>query len=247
LLAAALSPIAVRPIVGKNWEAEAWIYLAIFSIVTIFSFWRRALGFVEVGADGVAIRKGIRKKFHFYRDIKYISRDPQVGPLGSFILIGLAGGGEISLRIDTMAGADQEIFVRRLHEEFTAYWQASKEGRDVGALLDRGGQPFETWKASIERASRGAVQYRSAQIGEDLVLRTMKNPTERRDRRMGAAISLAAKGDPALTEKIRLAAGESADPKLRIALEKIADGNADEAAIEEAMAVEEAAEKTRKS
>src|SRR5690349_5787631 len=87
LLAAALSPIVVRPIVGKNWEAEGWTYIAIFSIVTIFTFWRRALGFVEVGADGVAIRKGIRKKFHFYRDIKYISKDPQVGPLGSFILI----------------------------------------------------------------------------------------------------------------------------------------------------------------
>jgi hypothetical protein len=58
------------------------------------------------------------------------------------------------------------------------------------------------------------------------------------ERRIGAALALAATGDDAQRERVRIAASACASPRMRIALERIAGGDADDQAVDEALATE---------
>jgi hypothetical protein len=59
------------------------------------------------------------------------------------------------------------------------------------------------------------------------------------ERRLGAAMARVGSGDPAARERIRVCAQALVDPKLRIALSSIAEGEADAEAVEEALRAEQ--------
>jgi hypothetical protein len=90
--------------------------------------------------------------------------------------------------------------------------------------------------------ARGAGGFREAEVSADDLWRTLEDGAADPEARAGAAVALGptlGEGDRA---RLRVAARVVAAPRLRVALEAVADG--DEARVEEALAEIEAAGRT---
>lgn len=98
------------------------------------------------------------------------------------------------------------------------------------------------WLRALRALGTGVVEsYRAAPVEREALLRVVEDVTARPTERAAAAVALAAQTDPETRAKIRVASETVAEPKLRVALERVLDD--DEAALEaavEELAAEEA-------
>lgn len=133
--------------------------------------------------------------------------------------------------------ADLAAGIRLRIEEGRAAWRRGAEGTASHARLDRHGLDLEAWREAVRAAMASDGRYRDAPLAREDVVRALASPATPAERRIGAAIALA-NGDDAGRREVRAAARAAASPKLRGALESVAEGDLDAAAIEEAMAEE---------
>lgn len=123
----------------------------------------------------------------------------------------------------------------RLHveakvREAIARHSAFAIGNRLPLELERRDRPTREWLAALRMVgSSSPVQYREAATSEVDLRRVLRDQSADAIARAAAAVSLDAL-DPKATERIRVVAAETANPKLRIALERIAD-HADDAEI----------------
>jgi hypothetical protein len=96
------------------------------------------------------------------------------------------------------------------------------------------------WREALGAMRAQADSYRSATLGRDDLLAVVESPAAPLERRLGAALALAPTSDDEGRSRIRAAARACADPLMRVALEKLADGDDDDAALEEALQAEQA-------
>ena len=85
----------------------------------------------------------------------------------------------------------------------------------------------EEWRYRAA-GSEGHSAWLEADIWTIYLAKTLASPSTR----AAAAVTLAAAGDEAAARKLRIAAAEMANPRLRIALEKVADEAKDAAVVE---------------
>ncbi len=112
-------------------------------------------------------------------------------------------------------------------------------------LIARGERTFPEWVEALRRLGSGAgAAYRGLPVDLEALSRVLAEPLVRPSTRAAAAVALAAAGDQSAGKKLRIAAANVADPRLRIALEKVADEAKDAAVVEalEALEALEAAE-----
>ena len=199
---------------------------------------------VVVGADGFTI-EGAKKRFVPFAGLASVS--VAVGARHGLALRWADGRSErIDLyRLETpWRGERVQAIVARIRAAMAARASAEGAPEALRAALDRNGRTVGAWRDAIAGEVRRGAGYRSATAGPEDLGRILEGADTPADRRIGAALALAASKDPEAAPKIRVAAAACAEPRVRVALEKVAEGAAegalDEEAIEEALAEGEA-------
>lgn len=120
--------------------------------------------------------------------------------------------------------ADRRSFVTRIEEVRAAH----HERTETLATLEPGGRDVDAWLAHLRGVVAREGDYRNARVEPAMLERVVEDGAAPPSRRIGAALALAALGDPAARSRVRVAAEASADDDLRAALELAADGEVEE-------------------
>jgi hypothetical protein len=175
---------------------------------------------IVLGADGMTISRPFSAQFVAWERVKraYWS-------VGTFI-VELRDGDP--LVFNTMA-----IDTARLIEAELA--QRTRQGDSSLSALDRAGRSLDEWKAALHQLTddEGDAAYRGINIPRAALEEVVVDANAPVERRLGAAIALRAKGEEH-AERIRVAAEASANEHLRIAFDKIAEGDVELSTIEDA-------------
>ena len=100
----------------------------------------------------------------------------------------------------------------------------------LGEALDRGNHLAAEWAVHVRRLAAGS-SYRDRAVTDEALASIVEDGREPPDRRAAAALALGARGSEQAKQRVRIAAGACAHPKLRVSLEAAAEGELDDAAI----------------
>jgi hypothetical protein len=207
------------------------LYIGLYAMCAALLRGVIALPDVTVGTDGLAFRRGLRERFIPFADLA----DVRVGALGVKLLY--QDGRAQNLR--AIAGVSPSRFDAlklRIAEALEARNAAPRQGLEQ---LDRGGRAVPEWRAALAALARRGADYRAAGLSHEDLEGLLVSPDASAERRLAAAVALAASKHPSAPERIRVAAAQCASERLRIALEKVSEGEEDDAAIAEALQEEE--------
>jgi hypothetical protein len=182
---------------------------------------------VGIGSDGILLRRILGgRRFVSYATMTGVSL--QAGT----IVLDLASGRRVWLSAALSHGRQGgEALVARIEKAREAFVRG--EGSDSAeALVAPGGRPVDRWLREVRGMSK-ARDYREARTDVDRLWSLLFDSTTSPATRAGAAIALP--HDEASRARLRVAADACAEPRLRVALTRVADG-APDAALEEALA-----------
>jgi hypothetical protein len=219
--------------------SAAVVALSVF-VTMLLALGRALLSATElvIGADGVTVRGFLRERFIAYdRLLGLDAPAPRVPGVG-VIALRLVDGTAVALTTrDLSADARVELLAR--FEEASRAWRPGGVDTVVENRLARRGRPVEQWRASLRQALESAEGYREEPLTREALLRVLASPAAAAERRIGAALALTPERHAGAQESVLAAALACANPRLRIALEQAAEGDLDEAALDEAIADEE--------
>lgn len=222
--------------------------LASLAILTVFVARTR----LSVGADGILLRWLWTQRFLGYEEIRSITRFDKVW-LGA--RLGLDGwqytGQVIGLRVALRSGEEVlmpitlgslesttalpvvPLIEERLHDAMDAF---HRDGTWVdAALLRRGERAVGVWVVALRSIGAGAnADLRTAPMPRDRLFRIVEDPALPAIDRAAAAVALGGDLDEQTRTRLRSVADATAEPGLRLAIEK-AVGDEDEAEIEAAL------------
>jgi hypothetical protein len=191
-----------------------------------------------VGSDGIRITGGVRTRFIPFADVEdaTASATPWPGRGEAHSGVRILRRGKSAVLLPTIGQGPDEVtgLVERIRAGARGCSPGGKE-RLLG-VLDRRGRTPAAWKADLGRLALAGGGFRVAAVAPDELESVLDDPSATADRRVGAALALHAI-DPSLGPRIRTTAAASANPKLRVALEAASEGEVNEEAIHEALAV----------
>ena len=184
---------------------------------------------IIVGDDGIRLRRGWRRKFIAFDSIKSMQ---QVAD--GRLYITLADGRRLRIGSRAAGHAYAKALLQRIQSAM------SPEGGATAAatqLLTRGDRSLVDWRAALRGLFHREPGYRGPRLTRRDALAVLFDTTRAADQRLGAAMALSAVDalDDDTRSRIRIAAEASANPKLRIALEGVADAALDQTAVDEAI------------
>lgn len=192
---------------------------------------------VRIGTDGIVTRWFGRTRFIEHARIQsvktydeYISSKRQRG-----VRLVLDTGEEVRLPTGQMDVGEAEA--ARLAQRIEEARDAHRRGAAGGAtdVLARGDRDVATWVRFLRGVGAGAVGPRTPAVPRDVLLRIVEDSRAAPIERASAAVAAIASGDEDAKKRVRIAAEATASPKLRVALDRIADTR-DEQALAEALA-----------
>ncbi|WP_437764529.1 hypothetical protein WME77_42325 [Sorangium sp. So ce764] len=184
---------------------------------------------VHIGTDGVMVKSAFRRRFLPHRAIVQVTlTHGGVGGAYHFVKIGLRHGESIT--VPAASPAEATALIERIQAA-----QAAVAMQDRARLLEviaRNGRPLAEWKKALGSLV-ARTGYRTA--GNDLeeVLRIVEDGSAPPEQRVAAALAARPHGGEAAEKRIRVAAEASAEPKLRLALEKVSAGEDEDDLLEE--------------
>ncbi|MBK8252746.1 MAG: hypothetical protein IPK82_08775 [Polyangiaceae bacterium] len=190
-----------------------------------------------IGADGVAIKRG------FSSDLVKFDEMEKVTIESSRVTFRLKNGKDVSARARHLGYQEQSTILERIEKARALHKDRAVEPASF-ALLDRGARTLAEWTEALGALLSNDSGYRNANLTREQVISVLENPAAPAERRIGAAITLAKINDGEAPLRTRIAAGASANPRVRIALEHIADGHLDEEDI--LLAAQEESQRERK-
>jgi hypothetical protein len=192
---------------------------------------RLSVGQVLVGTDGLLVTRLGSKTFLRFDDIERIITE------GPTVVVERRGGAPIRLGLggDNAASREAGAALERRIAEARGAFERGEEGASAEAQLARGRRSTSEWVAALRRLVE-ARGYRDAATLPERLQRIVEDPREREATRASAAIALGPVLDADGRARLRIAAETSASPKLRAALERASDEDAELAALEEALA-----------
>ena len=212
--------VTVAMIAGLSPSGHSWLRdtahglpIAAYVVGAIgAALWFRKASTIAVGRDGIFVRGTSKERFFAYQD---------------FDEVRLAGvhfdfhrGGKRVLRLQ-LHGAD-DARAEALAERIRAALAASR--RTDGAHL-----LAQSAKAGVlGRAVQGASDYRQPSISREQLWELVEGDATDAQARLAAATALASSGDSGERARLRVAAHQVADPKVRVALEELGDDEAAE-------------------
>ncbi len=179
------------------------------------------------------IKEGIIVEQRFGKQFIPLERIQKVTTSDSEVLLDLVDGTQFRARARNLSDVTQAMVTERVNEALAV---RAKQSAELNALaaLGRGQRDGLAWREAMSGLLDKNRGYRVAPLTRDQVISVLSDPGAPADRRLGAAIALAKSGDQEAPTRIRIAAGASANQKVRIALESIAAGEIDNVAIDEA-------------
>jgi hypothetical protein len=118
----------------------------------------------------------------------------------------------------------RDALVRRVEDALAAF--AEDHGAETAvALVAPGGRAPERWVREV-RALATARDYRETRLDEERLWRVLDDATAPPGTRAGAALALSAL-DQASRTRLRVSAEACAEPRLRVALTRVAEGASD--------------------
>ncbi|MFO0759117.1 MAG: hypothetical protein U0359_21675 [Byssovorax sp.] len=216
------------------WPAafNVWVFIALF--LGLLRGVREVLGPARllIGADGVIIHQAFRDRFVPYEQIASVSATAE------HVDLALLDGSTVRAKARHLT-AEQRAEVLSRIENAREAWRGGMSEASALARLDRRGRSASAWREALAGLLKRDEGYREARLTREELLDALGSASASAERRLGAALALRAAGDEEATQRMRIAAEACANKKLRIALEKVAEGAGDDAAIEEAIAEEE--------
>jgi hypothetical protein len=240
-----LVPALAHPRRPFEWFSLLWATTMLMSCGAVLQQTLRALErpLVEIGSDGVLLRKAGRAVFVAYRDIDDVVFDERG--------VRLKKRDQTSYALCTCVHVESEESeaTERQRELYRAIWTRIASGRRSDGLsaaklelLDRQGRSVASWREHLSTLTRGAAGYRDVSFGFEELLTVVEDGSLEPERRVGAALALATQRERekgcSVEERVRVVAGASANPGLRVAITKASRGELDEAALETAMGAE---------
>jgi hypothetical protein len=204
------------------------VLLAVFMIPTT----------VDVGADGVHTRWLGKGTFTRFSRLERVDRARERRGDREILGIDLAlSGGEVRrvLVADTRFddGGRDRMF-EQVHSALEAF-RARDQPIEVSALARRG-RESAAWLASLRAIGNGAeADHRRAPVPVETLLRIVEDAAADGTARAAAAVAASSAAAPAERERIRIAAASTASPRLRVALERAAEGGEDDAPLVESL------------
>lgn len=216
------------------WPSGGWVGL-LLTLLSVSPFLAAAWWWPErvvVGSDGVSwVRRG-RTRFIPYSALQDVRAE------NARLTLSLRDGTTLVLRARRKDAAETLVAIQERMRAASAAAVASPSASAQDALRP-GTRKVADWLHALESLVSPAHPFRDASL-EPSTLETVLEGTGGHAARVGAAFALARSGAEDAPQRIRVAAQKTASPRLRIALESIAAGEADRAAIEGALAEEEA-------
>jgi hypothetical protein len=192
-----------------------------------------------VGADGLVLRWLGTARFIAYRDILGLSRHVSSQSGRQHIELAIALPSE-EIRMLMSDESRLALIKERIEEAMDAYRRGDTESAE--AALRRGARSNAAWIAALRAIGAGAnAGPRTALMPEDRLWRIVEGPMVNPTARVAAAIALGAGGEGERRARLHAAAGATAAPRLRLAIENVAQGT-DGAALENVLAEMEAEE-----
>lgn len=206
-----------------------WVLLVLGLIGTV------ALGRqsrIRIGIDGIHHRWLWRSEFIRFEEvtqIRSVVRDKK-----RFIDLEMKSGAVRRLALAPEAEEEESFAYRRIQHAYVAYLEREKAG-DIEALA-RGGRTTEAWLDALRRVAVGAnVDMRTAHVSLEKLWSLVEDPSAQPSARAGAAASLASVATEDDRKRIRVAAATIAEPKLRLAIERVAEPDIEDEALAEAL------------
>jgi hypothetical protein len=194
---------------------------------------------IAVGADGVRIRGIASTRFIPLAEIA----SARVEGFPSVLVITRGGGAEDRTRVPLGNGPMLAAVAHRIALARSATG-ADEASTTRLALLERGARSLDAWKSAL-RSTVARADYRQASLAHGDLARIVASGVASAEHRIGAALALRESGSDDARDEIRIAAGQCVDPRVRVALARIAEEDDDENA--EGRAVEEALAATAKT
>jgi len=149
------------------------------------------------------------------------------------ILLTLRSGRRI--RLDLLGSFAEEersrdALAHRIEEARTVFVK-SKDTANAEALVAPGGRTVEGWLREVRGLAR-ARDYREARLDRDKLWNVVWDASAPPAPRAGAAVAIASASDADSRARLRVASEACADPKLRVALARVADEADDEDLVE---------------
>jgi hypothetical protein len=224
---------AIYGLARMPWGVFPILFVALFAL--LFYLVRVAWGPASliVGADGIVIDRPFRDSFIPFAQLDSVTMtNDRVTAL-------LRDGTRLHARARHLSTVQRGELRVRLDAAQAAFHRGEGEAPAL-AQLDRGGRAIAAWRAALRELPSRPSSYREATLTREQLLAVLESPAAPAERRLAAAVSLSAAGEAEIAARIRVAAEACARPQVRIALAGVADGDVDDAAIEAAIAEDEA-------
>jgi len=175
-----------------------------------------------VGKDGVAVEGLFFRRFLPYSEIAAVTADDRG------VTLTRRRGLFRKVRLPRAPGGDGVL--PRVQAAMKA--RGASPSRIQLERLDRRGRAVEEWLNDLKgMTDRSASDYRTSAWLPEQLAAVVEDAAASPERRLAAAASIAASGDPEARTRVRIAAETSADLELRAALEQAAEGEIPEEAL----------------
>lgn len=209
-----------------TWLIPAWLVLTALVAFGLVRATRPSS--VEIGADGVAFHTLLGKRYIPYAKVKSLRR------------VGKKVGLEVDGEVTWMTTESPEIAhaVEHRIEDVRGEVGLVHRSAFLAELAPRG-RPVAQLRRDLRAWVVGGSAFRSAVPSREELSKVLVDAAQPSGVRVGAALALRTIGGEE-TERIRIAAEASVDPRLRIAFETVSSETEDDEAIERALAELEA-------
>lgn len=173
---------------------------------------------VTVGLDGILVRTLFGARFFSFEGVI------EATALPNGVALHHADGSRDRLLFYRLATArrlrDRDAIISLVKDALSEA-RVIDEPRPPDALARRG-RPIAAWREAIAAVARGG--YRDLGLSPEALDQTVSSAASSAEARIAAAIALSTTGEDGAKDRIRVAADACADPKVRVSLERIADG-----------------------
>jgi hypothetical protein len=188
------------------------VYVAVAAVSALLF---RGASKISVGVDGIYVGGTSRARFFAYRDLD------EVRVKGGDIELVRQGRVALRLQLHGEDATRRDAIMERIHE---ALARVKEVERDAAAN-------FVTSRSSdkVAQSARGGGDYRMPSVSHEALWSLVEGAAVAAPTRTAAAEALVSTGGVAERDRLRIAAAHCADPRVRLALEELADDEAPDA------------------
>jgi hypothetical protein len=215
----------------------AGVWLGVGVAVSVSAvFWLALVPqWIRVGRDAIAFRWLGRDRVISYRDVERLEREEtQQGRFHGRSWLVLRDGTRLRLApTPGKAGIGVALAIERAIEERLAAFR-SRAPIEAPADLARAGRDDAAWLARLKEIAGAEEGFRAGSLDRDRLLEIVESPIADPTERAAAARVLRPAMSDGERDRVRVAAADTCHPKVRIALEEIAEAE-DEAKVDRAL------------